>query len=119
MLLKRKLGVILSCLILVSCAGNLSPNASPEAKVKFKKLQVVTALSDFQDGVIAANHATWLSDTVAVATVTAIQVGLDAVEVAPDPKAIALKVIEDIRKNVTDPKLIPYLNSVKAVVEAL
>lgn len=117
--LKRRLSVVFACLILVSCAGNLSPNASPEAKAKFKKLQVVTALSDFQDGVIAANHATWLDNETSVAVVTGIQVGLDVVEVAPDPKAIALKVIEDIRKTVKNPKLVPYLDSVKTVLEAL
>jgi hypothetical protein len=115
----KKISLIVICLISINCAGNLSPNASPEAKAKFKKLQVVTALSDFQDGVIAANHALWLDDSVAVAVVTGIQVGLDAVEAAPDPKAIALKVIDDIGKNVKDPKLVPYLSSVKSVLEAL
>ena len=111
--------IVVAVLIASACAGKLAPNASPEAQAKFKKLQVVSALSDFQDGVIAANHAEWLDDKTAVITVTAVQVGLDVIEVAPDPKAVALKVLEDIGKQANNPKLVPYLNSAKAVVEAL
>lgn len=104
----------------VSCAGKKPANLSPAGELAFKSYPYVAALSDFQDGVIAANYATWLDDNTAVLAVTAVQVGLDAIEVAPGgAKAIASKVLSDITKLNKNPKLSPYLASLSAVLGSL
>jgi hypothetical protein len=116
----KKILLILALANSIACAGKLAPNSSPEAQAQFKALQVVTALSDFQDGVIAANTAEYLSDKTAITVVKAVQVTLSVVEKTPQgAKASALQLIDELQKVLLDPKLQPYLDSARAVLGAL
>ena len=113
---------ILFVILLSSCAGHLSPQATPEEKLNLLRLNVATAVDDAVDGIIAANDTGYLNDNDTVLVLKSLHVVLETVRTAPEPKSIILNAVKDIQKQLTNTSLEkwnPYLNSLIAVVSAL
>lgn len=115
--------VVLAAVLATHCAGKASPTLSPEGRQQLIELQVVTALTDTQDGVIAANAQAWLSDEDTRIIVTGIQVALVTIEAAPGgARAMALAALDRIQAGIPAgdlPKVRPYLDSARAMVTGI
>jgi hypothetical protein len=111
-------------LTLVSCGPKAAPNVSPHGVAVLQSDKYVTALSDFQDGIWLAYHQDWLNKEFTNYVAITLESTFVAIYESPNgAKQAALAAIVNIRIRFSQhpefQRLVPYLNSVQQVVEAL
>lgn len=111
-------------LTVTGCGPKADVNVTPHGQAVLKADKIVTALSDFQDGVAASFYSGYLSGSVTLATALVVRDAVVAIHQTPEgAKATALAAIDSIQAQLTaNPdlnKFIPYLISVRAVLGGL
>lgn len=115
---------ILALGFVAACGPKAAPNVSPAGVAQLKADKYIVALSDFQDGVAFAFHSGWLSARSTNLVAQSLEVAVKSIHAYPTgAKAVTITALDELEANLKNEpdyeKFIPYLESVKAVVEAI